>query len=145
MDLPLDIKYKIASFNMDVWIKLSYIDEEFKQFSYKEGRKLFIDLFTVIENNNYGTSWKFFGELHREDDKPARIWLDGTQEWYQHGKRHRNNDQPAFIVPYCSKKWYQNNLLHRDNDRPAVIFFNGEEEWWLNGYKLQRWINNESK
>ena len=42
MDLPLDIKYKITSFNIDIWIKLSYIDDEFKQFSYNDGRKLFI-------------------------------------------------------------------------------------------------------
>ena len=37
MDLPLDIKVVISSFDMDVWIKLSYIDDQFRQFSYKEG------------------------------------------------------------------------------------------------------------
>lgn len=25
------------------------------------------------------------GELHREDDKPARIYPDGTREWFKNG------------------------------------------------------------
>ena len=108
MDLPLDIKYMVASFDIDVWIKLSYMDDEFKLFSYKEGRKLFIDLFTVITKHNYGTCWKIFGKLHSFDDKPAIIYLNGTQSW-------------------C-----QNDKLHRDNDKPAIIYYNDKKEWWQN-------------
>ena len=114
MELPLDVKFIIASFDIDVWIRLSYIDDEFKQFSYGVGRKLFIKLFTINYKNISGsTSWKIFGKFHSFGDKPAVILSDGT------------------------KIWYQNNRFHRDSDLPAVIFFSGRQEWWVNG-KLHR-------
>ena len=136
MDLPLDIKYKIASFDMDTWIRLSYMDDEFKKFSYGIGRKLFIDLFTVI--NEYGNckNWTIFGKRHRFDDLPAVIYSIG-QEWYQNGKLHRDNDQPAVININGGKQWYQNGSRHRDNDLPAIIYANGGRCWCRNG-KLYR-------
>ena len=98
MDLPLDIKYKIASFDMDTWIRLSYIDDEFKKFSYGIGRKLFIDLFTVIYDK-YGKIWKIFGKLHNFNDQPAIIGVNGNKYWYQNDKLHRNNNLPIVINP----------------------------------------------
>ena len=47
------------------------------------------------------------GQLHR-DDGPARIWPDGTTEWWVEHKRHRL-------------------------DGPAVIHPDGRQEWWING------------
>ena len=29
------------------------------------------------------------GKLHRDGDKPACIWADGTKEWYRDGERQR--------------------------------------------------------
>ena len=132
MDLPLDIKYKIASFDVDAWIKLSYIDDEFKKFSFKEGRKLFIDLFTIIKINKHWVEWRIFDKLHGFNDQPAIIWQDGRQEWYQNGNRHRNNDQPAIICTDGQQEWYQNGNRHRDNDRPAVVCANGDKYWLQN-------------
>ncbi len=97
MDLPLDVKFVIASFDINLWIKMAYIDDEFKQFSYTIGRKIFIDLFTVMEETTRNKSWKIFDKLHREDDKPAVIYSNGQHEWRINNKRHRENDQPAVI------------------------------------------------
>ena len=44
------------------------------------------------------------GELHR-DDGPAKIWSNGTQEWYQHGELHRE-DGPAREEPDGTQHWY---------------------------------------
>lgn len=49
------------------------------------------------------------GFSHRENDKPATIWSDGT------------------------KAWYQNNEYHRDNDKPAIIYADGTKIWYING------------
>ena len=113
MELPLDVKFIIAGFDIDVWIRLSYMDNEFKKFSYGVGRKLFIKLFTIFYKNSCGECWKIFDKLHSFDDKPAVIYTEDT------------------------KIWCQNNIYHRDNDQPAVIYLSGRQEWWLNG-KFQR-------
>ena len=140
MNLPLDIKSKIACFDMDVWIRLTYIDDEFKTFSYSIGRKLFIDLFTVITKTSNHTNWKIFNIIHRENDQPAIIFTDGTKMWYRNGKKHRDNDQPAVIELDGTKKWYNNGKKHRDNDQPAVIYSSGSQYWYHQG-RLHR--NND--
>jgi hypothetical protein len=50
------------------------------------------------------------GQLHREDG-PARVWKDGTCEWYLNGRRHRNTG-------------------------PAIERDDGFRSWWLNGEQL---------
>ena len=142
MDLPLDLKYQIASFDMDIWIRLSYMDDEFKKFSYGIGRKLFIDLFTIIHENKHCKFWTIFGKYHRFDDQPAIIFADGEQRWYQNGKLHRDGPegQPAMIDANGGREWYQNGQLHRDGPSgqlPAIIYANGQQEWYQNG-KLHR-------
>ena len=47
-----------------------------------------------------------YGLLHRDNDKPAVIWNDGTKYWYQNDKRHRDNDKPAYINKNGDKYWY---------------------------------------
>ena len=133
MDLPLDIKYKIASFDIDTWIRLSYIDEEFKRFSYNEGRKLFIELFTIVSRNSYETTWRVFNKYHRENDKPAIIYKLGTKHWYINGKLHRDNNQPAIIHTNGNQYWYQNGKYHRENDQSAIIYSNGYQCWYQYG------------
>ena len=133
MDLPLDVKYIIASFDMNAWIRLSYMDDEFKKFSYGIGRKLFIDFFTVINEYENCKKWTIFGKRHSFDDRPAIIYSNGDQSWYRNNKLHRDNDQPAVIYADGTQKWYQNNKLHRDNDQPAMICADGEQRWYING------------
>ena len=133
MDLPIDVKYKIASFDMDTWIKLSYIDNEFKTFSYGIGRKLFIDLFTIFYEDEYMKTWKIFGKYHSFNDQPAIIYACGEKNWYQNGQLHRNNDLPAIIDANGTQEWYQNGRRHRNNDQPAVICTTGDKFWWRNG------------
>ena len=70
-------------------------------------------------------------EYHRNGDKPAVFYENGTQMWYQNGKKHRDNG-PAVIKNDGTQKWYQNDKKHRENG-PAVIKKNGHSEWWVNG------------
>ena len=50
--------------------------------------------------------------MHREGDKPAVIWSEGTLEWYKNG------------------------ILHRTN-RPAIVRPDGSEEYWINGNRVK--------
>jgi hypothetical protein len=61
-----------------------------------------------------------FGQLHREDDLPAIIELNGTMTYYQHGLKHRDGDKPAYISS-SQQCYYQLDSLHRDGDKPALI------------------------
>lgn len=36
-------------------------------------------------------------QLHSTNDKPARVWTNGTEEWFHDGKRHRTTG-PAVVV-----------------------------------------------
>ena len=73
------------------------------------------------------------GRLHRSGDKPARIWPDGTQEWWWHGRPHREGDQPATIYPGGGSEWHWHGPLHRDGDQPAVIYDDGTRKWFQHG------------
>lgn len=63
-------------------------------------------------------------KVHRNGDKPAFIWGDGTNIWCYYGERHRNHDKPAYIKPFGQTiiyKWYKNGKVHRDHDLPSII------------------------
>lgn len=45
--------------------------------------------------------------LHRDDDLPAVVWTDGTQEWYQHGRRCRDGDGPTRVDADGNQMWHQ--------------------------------------
>ncbi len=78
-----------------------------------------------------GIAWKDdHNKLHREDG-PARIDLDGTQQWYWHGWLHRN-DGPAIIKLDGTQKWYLNGERHRD-DGPAEVYPGGTLVWYVDG------------
>ena len=38
------------------------------------------------------------GEIHRENDLPALIYVNGEKHWYKYGQCHRENDMPAVIL-----------------------------------------------
>lgn len=83
--------------------------------------------------------------IHRDNDLPAVIKADGTQEWLQHGLRHRDNDLPAIIWANGTQIWCQHDLVHRERNLPAIIFAEGTralplriqadilQEYWLRG------------
>ncbi len=90
------------------------------------------DLPAIIRAN--GTQeWHQYGKIHRDNDLPAIIYADGYREWYQYGKCHRDNDLPAVICADGTQEWYQHGKCHRDNDMPAVVYADGTQEWYQYG------------
>ena len=89
-----------------------------------------IDYYLDEEGNKFWRNNK--AQFHRENDNPAIIKVNGDIYWYQDGNLHRNNDKPARINNK-DKYWYQNNKCHRDNDKPAIISSNGDKWWYKNG------------
>lgn len=75
------------------------------------------------------------GQRHRNRDKPAVIFADGTQEWWWHGKKHREGDKPAVIFSSGTQEWWLNGQRHREGDQPAAISAFGTQEWWFNGQR----------
>jgi len=87
----------------------------------------------AVEWSDGTKSWYQNYKLHRDDDMPSREWSDGTKEWYKNYKLHRDNDTPAIERANGTKEWYQNGKQHRDNDKPAIERANGSKEWYQNG------------
>lgn len=74
--------------------------------------------------------WREGAHLHRID-APARVWPDGTCEYFHHGQRHRA-DGPAIESPSAAE-WWVDGRLHRP-DGPAVEGSEGRE-WWVAGHR----------
>lgn len=70
------------------------------------------------------------GQLHREDG-PARIWPEGTQEWWFEGLPHREGG-PAVTYPNGGYKWFRHGCLHR-KDGPAVVRESGYQAFYKDG------------
>lgn len=49
---------------------------------------------------------------------------------YKYGKIHRDNDKPAVIWADSTQEWWSNGMLHRDSGMPAIVCANGYQEWW---------------
>ena len=82
------------------------------------------------------------GELDSEDGVgPARIWADGSQEWWVEGLLHRL-DGPAYIGADGGQSWYKDGQLHRE-DGPAYIGASGHKEWWVEGQCMTKEEFNE--
>ena len=112
-DLPLDIKILIAC-DIQTWIRLAFIDDEFKTYAYSPlGKRQFIMLFTIKTVNDRQITYAIFDKLHNWDDKPAVIYADGGHQWYQNGKLHRSDDKPAVIYANGGHRWYQNGVFIR--------------------------------
>jgi hypothetical protein len=77
------------------------------------------------------------GKWHREGDKPAIVYVSGTQFWCKNGKIHRDGDKPAIIYADGSKAWWKNDKRHRDGGKPAIIYADGTKEWWVNGKQIK--------
>ena len=82
--------------------------------------------------------WYRHGKLHRDGDKPAQVWSGGflgpAQFWYQEGELHRDHDRPAAVTDSC-RAWHTRGKKHRDHERPAVIQDDGLRQWMKHGVK----------
>jgi hypothetical protein len=142
--LILDVKKYIATFNKEAWYWLYQVDLEFKEYAssedgIKEYKRIHYDV--VIKPNK--TKYYLFGKLHREEDLPAIIYADGSQEWYKNGLLHREGDLPAIIWADGTSEWWINGKLHRPDhngqrDLPAYIGANGSQVWYINGIFLKK-------
>jgi hypothetical protein len=93
---------------------------------------------TNTDRNRYGRlEWRQNGQQHRDDDKPAQIFANGTLIWSKNGLQHRDGDKPAVIFADGRLVWYQNNQRHRTSG-PAVIWANGTLEWWVRGKNITK-------
>jgi hypothetical protein len=126
--------YKYGVFNY-----ISYFDllSRFKIDEYKSYQLRIIKRRSYAVNYNNRTYYYIDNKRHRDNDKPAIEYANGTKAWYQNGKVHRDNDNPAIILSDGSKSWYQNDKLHRYNDKPAIEYADGTKHWYKNG-KLHR-------
>lgn len=102
---------------------------------------------THNENDRYGLYWTNQEcQRHRDSDKPALIWSDGTLIWYQNGQLHRDGDKPAHISADGGLWWCQNGQRHRFCG-PAVIKPDGTLEWWINHknitQEVNKWLDGE--
>ena len=75
------------------------------------------------------------GDVHRTDG-PAKIWEDGSYEYWLNGKLHRE-DGPAICWVEDREEWWFYDVLHR-SDGPAVIFLHDEDYpmWYINGKNI---------
>ncbi len=103
---------KIASNYFEYWLQFEKNDPPNK---IKDGIKYY--------NQDVVTS--------RAYDRPAEVGPEYVK-WLKNGKRHRNGDKPALIWKDGTKCWFQNGKLSRLNG-PAYIDCVGREEYWING------------
>lgn len=147
MDLVLDIKIYIASFNYFAWFMMYFMDVEFKRYaSSDEGIRCYIKNF--IESIGRRTLLPFINNHveHSINDEPSdslrfNIFSNGVlydsyylyQKWHQMGKLHRENDLPAF-QDLEKKMWYYHGDVNRENDFPAIVYTKGDQIWGINNY-----------
>lgn len=97
--------------------------------------------------------WYKFGQMHRDKDRPARVYrmehfaprpheerIVWSRVWYQRGDVHRDGDRPSFVSNSGRKEWQQRSKRHRIG-KPAVIRHEGTPEWWLDDH----FFNNEQE
>lgn len=101
-----------------------------------EEKSTFVDMrigkFEVVSIGGRITHYKN-GKIHRDGDKPAVIYADGTQSYYKDGELHRDGDKPAEIFENGRQHFYKNGQLHRDGDKPAVIYADGSQRYFKDG------------
>lgn len=92
---------------------------------------------SYIDNNTPGfKSIPDKCQLHSEDsDKPAIIYNDGSEEYFQNGFRHRENNKPAVIISNGDKHYFINGKLSR-TDGPAIELTNGVKMYFINGIEF---------
>ena len=115
--------------------------------------KKYKNKFEYYDNETFyikSISWYKDNELHKDEDEPAKIYLDRTGHveqmlFYKHGILHRDGDEPAFIILDSGnrenrKRWkhwiyYKNGKIHRDGGLPAEIE-EDDEKYTLRYYNM---------
>lgn len=102
-----------------------------------EKKIIFDDGSYVIISEAAKTYYNIKGEIHRNGDLPAKIWVGVGEFWYRNGSLHRDNDLPACVCDsWAGSKhleYFKNGKRHRDNNRPAFVHKSGYVEFWENG------------
>ena len=80
-----------------------------------------LKLFKKCVRFKLGQGWFQNGKLHRDDDLPAIVNANGSNQWYQNGKLHRDNDLPAIVWENGSKEWFRHGRRYRKNDLPVIV------------------------
>lgn len=57
--------------------------------------------------------------------------------YYKNGELHRDGDKPAIIYSDGSRRWFKNGEYHREGNKPAIIYSDGSEEYWVNGERVK--------
>jgi len=60
-----------------------------------------------------------------------------TIRYFYKNKLHRENDLPAVMHIEGNIFYYKNGGLHRDGDNPNVIYSDGYKQYWKNGIKIK--------
>ncbi len=127
LDLFLDIKCYIASFDEIAWYLMYRYDSKFREYAVSsEGIKRFRTIFnqshyTINYQGDGCTEWRLLGKLHRESgdrnkDQPAVIYDNGMLSYYKFGVLHRDGDKPSIKHPSHSyRSYYKHGQRHRDN------------------------------
>lgn len=71
----------------------------------------------------------------RQDDKPAEIYHNLFEVYWNYDRRTHRAHGPAYICENGTKRWHRHGLLHRSNG-PAIEYDNGAQEFWENGRHL---------
>ena len=131
--LPIELIQVIASKDKDIWYHLYQYHDRFKELAKTPALiNLYQNLFVEYIINKNGTKYtKLFGLFHSINDQPAKVWNNGTKEWYKEGKLHRE-DGPAVEYSNGNKYWYLHGKRHREG-RPAVERSDGEKRWYIHG------------
>jgi hypothetical protein len=86
----------------------------------------------IVEEDDEKIVWKDWNwDVHREGDRPAIIWSDGTEIYYKRGKKHRENG-PAAIFLDGHEEWYFEGKFHRIGG-PALTTSDGRTYFYING------------
>lgn len=160
--LILDVKVLIASYDEKIWYYFYRYDDEFKKYTCtSNGKKTFIDLFTVCvteKNDDYQCDkFYLFNKLHH-NTLPAIIYVGKWganiknnkfnieinkirsnnncpfhyQIWYYWGKVHNTNMLLPSIIADDFQAWYCKGKIHRVLS-PAIIYHNGKQVWYHRG------------
>jgi hypothetical protein len=101
---------------------------------YSDGCKVFVfdEVVYDLDEDCLVTTWSLNSIiLNSLRDRPARIYKNGTKEWYYAGYLHRDNDLPAIEYANGDKEWWILGKRNRDNG-PAMVYGN-KQCWFCHG------------
>jgi hypothetical protein len=97
---------------------------------------------TYDDGQSYSVEWKQDGILHRDNDKPARLFYTNgfieNEFYFVNGQEHRSNGQPAVVSPQVTA-WYVCGRLHNKNGLAFVnsgSSFVSDSKYGLYGVEL---------